>query len=318
MTVTLRQLRYFLALTETRHFGKAADRVHVSQPALSVQIRDLEALLGGPLVERGSAGLPLTPLGRQLEEKARAVVDGAQAIEGLGRRRSGLSGPLAVGMIPTIAPYLLPALIPALRRDHPDLDLSVQEAPTARLAEALAAGRIDAAVLATDEDTARFRALPLFNDRFLLAGTAPLIRSMTPPPVHPHPDAVDSERLLLLEEGHCLSDQALAACAIDRSALRLDLGATSLATLSGLASGGVGVTFLPELSLASELARQEGLTVLRFANPEPSRQVRLLLRRETPDDPWVGMLANALVASAEPLLAHARDAGRVYETVAPP
>ncbi|MBL3598110.1 LysR family transcriptional regulator [Rhodovulum sulfidophilum] len=307
MTITLRQLSYFLALAEHRHFGRAAETVHVSQPALSVQIRELEAELGVQLVERQPRGVILTPAGHDLLRHARRVMQEVRALKDAARWQRGLGGRLSLGLIPTVAPYLLPVALPLIRAENLTLEIGVREARTDRLLADLDEGRLDAALLALPTGRDDLVEAPLFEDRFLLAGSARQIAALGAGAEGVRPDALDPDRLLLLDEGHCLADQALEVCGMKRDETRVDLGASSLATLCGLAAEGFGLTFLPEIALRSERAASPALAVHRFATPEPSRRLGLVRRRISREDGWFVALAAILTEAGERLTRAARD-----------
>ncbi len=304
--ITLRQLEYFVALAEARHFGRAADMVHVTQPALSVQIRALEDHLGTALVERQPRKVILTAAGHELLTRARGILAQVQGLGDVARLAGGLSGPLALGMIPTVAPYLLPAALPLLTRHHPALDLRIRESRTEVLLEALADGHLDAAVVALPSGAPGLHERALFEDRFVLAGSRAAIEPLAGAPEALRPAQLDPDRLLLLEEGHCLADQALEVCALERSQTRVDLSASSLGTLCRLAADGYGLTFVPELALAAEMAALARLTPLRFAPPEPARVVGLVRRGSTPAGAWFDDLATLLERAGRMLTARAR------------
>ena len=291
MSVTFRQLRYLAALAEAGHFGRAAAAVNVSQPALSVQIRELEAALGTPLVERGGRKVVVTPTGREIVRRAQRILDQVREIEQLARWDRGLGGRLRLGVIPTVAPYLLAHALPLLRARHLALDLGVREARTERLLEEVRRGTLDAAVIALGEIPADLTAVPLFADRFVLAGTAGRLAAIGAPSAVLRPEDMEAERLLLLDDGHCLTDQTLAACAVDRARTPMDLRAASLTTLSRLVSEGMGLTLLPELAARAECAGAPALRLARFAAPEPARTVGLVRRALAVDDGWFGELA---------------------------
>lgn len=299
MNITLRQLRYFLSLAHHAHFTRAAEAIHVTQPALSMQIRALEESVGARLVERTPQGIVLTPQGRALQDHANRVMAAMVDLE-QGLRQPGQGGRLMLGMIPTVAPYLLPEALPILRARDIGRDLHLREAQTDRLIEELKAGRLDAIVVATPPDDDGVEATPLFTDRFLLAGSAARIDEQRSRAMGP--DALDPGQLLLLDEGHCLGDQALEVCGLNRRGSRLDLGAASLSTLCRLAAQGMGLTFLPEIARRQELAAAPGLTAIRFPEPQPSRQVMLMRRTSTPAQGWFDDLAHLLSSAAEPLL----------------
>ncbi len=300
MNLTLRQLRYFLALAEHRHFGRAAEACAVSQPALSVQIRELEAALGAPLAERGRREVVLTAAGREVAARAARVLAEVREIEQAARWTRGLTGRLSLGVIPTVAPYLLPAALPLLRARNLELDLGVREAQTSALVAEVRDGRLDAAVIAVPSGEEGLAEAVLFEDRFLLASPAG-----HPPPGALRPEDLKPERLLLLDEGHCLTDQALAACRLDRDRdrdrTRMDLRASSLSTLARLAAEGFGYTLLPEIAVAAEQAAAPGLAATRFAQPEPKRTIGLVRREISAGDGWFAELAEILKRAAEAL-----------------
>jgi LysR family hydrogen peroxide-inducible transcriptional activator len=299
MNITLRQIRYFLALSEMGNFTRAAETAYVSQPALSMQIRALEDVVGARLVERTTAGVVLTPQGRAFEIHARGVMSAMTELEA-GLRQPGQGGRLMLGMIPTVAPYLLPEALPILRARDIGRDLHLREAQTDKLLEELTSGRLDAVVVATPPDTPGLAATHLFEDRFLLAGSASRIDDLRAQALTP--DALDPGQLLLLDEGHCLGDQALEVCGLGRRSSRLDLGAASLSTLCRLAAQGMGLTFLPQIARQQEMAAAPGLTAIRFPDPQPSRHIMLLRRATTPAQGWFDDLAGMLRQAARPLL----------------
>jgi LysR family hydrogen peroxide-inducible transcriptional activator len=306
MSITLRQLRYFRALAEQRHFGRAAAEVNVSQPALSVQIRDLEAALGAPLVERRARDVALTPFGRRVLHHAGRVLDEMQALVETARWRDGLSGELALGIIPTIAPYILPGALAALRSRDIALDMRVREARTEDLAADLRAGRIDAALMALPLPGDDLEAVDLFEDRFLLAGSAARLAALENTGAALDPTALGSNPLLLLEDGHCLTDQALEVCGRGRGHAQIDTGASSLGTLSRLVAAGFGLTLMPEIAAPTEARAAPGMVLRRLRPPEPSRRVALVRRRGAGDTDWFDDLAGVLRAVGEDVLATAR------------
>jgi LysR family hydrogen peroxide-inducible transcriptional activator len=294
MRITLRQLRFLTALAEERHFGRAAAAVSVSQPALSVQIRELEAALGARLIERGPRGVVVTPTGREVLARARRILGEVREIEQAARWDRGLGGRLRLGVIPTVAPYLLPSALPRLRARNLSLDLGVREAQTDRLLEEVREGALDAAVVALPLEAAGLAAAALFEDRFLLAGSPARLAALAGGAAALRPEDMEAGQLLLLDDGHCLAGQTLAACAVDRSQVRMDLRAASLATLCRLVSEGFGLTFLPELAVRAERRAAPGLALLRFAEPEPRRTVGLVRRETSVDDGWFGELGAIL------------------------
>ncbi|WP_312162246.1 LysR substrate-binding domain-containing protein [Phenylobacterium sp.] len=265
---TLRQLRYLTALADERHFGRAAAACHVTQPALSMQIRDLEAELNLVLVERGRTGASLTDEGVALAERARALIAGVRDLEDFARERRGAhSRRLSLGVIPSVAPYLLPTILPVLQAAIPDLELKVRETQTAQLLTELAAGELDAVIAALPLAGEGIEAAPLFDDPFLLASPA------AAPLAAEDPRSLPSERLLLLEEGHCLREQALGVCAISDLST---FGATSLTTLLQLVAHGQGVTLLPQMA-ARDIADPR-IALARFPEPQPKRTIAMAWR----------------------------------------
>ncbi len=304
--VTLRQLRYFAALAEERNFGRAADRVHVSQPALSMQIRELEDALALTLIERGPREARLTAAGREVERRTQRILAEVVELESAARR-NGLAGQVNLGVIPTIAPYLLPEVLPQLRAHDITRDLRLQEATTDVLLTALERGQLDAIVIASAVQRPDLVTLPLFRDRFLLAGRIDRLARLSVDELRP--ESLNPDQLLLLTEGHCLADQALEVCGLNRRRTRLDLGATSLTTLCGLAAQGLGMTFLPEIAVAQERGAVPDLALRRFGTPEPDRQIVLVRRRASDTGPWFDDLAAALQVAGARLIEQARALG---------
>jgi LysR family hydrogen peroxide-inducible transcriptional activator len=277
--ITLKQLRYLTALAEHRHFGRAADACAISQPALSMQIRALEKDLGVALVERRHGDIALTETGRELARRGESVLAGAHDLVALARRRSApLTGTLALGVIPTLAPYVLPKLLPALQRQFPGLKVDLRETQTETLVAELMRGALDVLLLALPVQEIEAASLALFDDPFLLAVPRGDPR---PDGATVHADDVDLARLILLEEGHCLRDQALAFCAGDRRDKSFGLGATSLATVLQMVANGYGITLLPQVAVETE-ARDMRVKLLRFARPTPKRVIGLAWRPSSP------------------------------------
>ncbi|TPW28781.1 LysR family transcriptional regulator [Martelella alba] len=272
---TIRQLRYFEALARERHFGRAAEAVHVSQPALSAQIMEMEAELGSRLVERSRRTILLTAAGERVLDHAGKVLRAMEALEQAARPEAGpLSGPFRIGLIPTIAPYLIPALVPALKAGYPDAEIALKEAVTDRLLDELESGALDAVIAASPVTRDTIRSRPLFTDPFHLAVARNDRTLLTSPLTEAH---VDTERLLLLEEGHCLRDQALAVCHLAPQRNSINVGATSLTTLLQMVANDMGMTLIPEMAIATETARLP-LTILSFADPAPARAIGLFWR----------------------------------------
>lgn len=306
MNLTIRQLNYFKSLATHRNFGRAAEAVHVSQPALSVQIRDMEQALGAQLVERRSRDVALTPFGRLVLAQTEKVLTEMQALKDLARWNGGLSGELRLGIIPTIAPYLLPAALGAIRADDIGLVIQVQEGKTARLLEDLHTGRLDAIVLALPLENEKGLVFePLFEDRFLLAGTEARLTALGGRENSLRPDHIGPDTLLLLEDGHCLTDQALEVCGRGQEHAQINMGASSLSTLSRLVAAGFGLTLLPELAVGREA---EGLSLRRFGGQEPSRQVALVRRASSIDDGWFRTLVRILARAGQEITEEVRAA----------
>ena len=307
MNITLRQLTYFNALAEQRHFGRAAEVVNVSQPALSVQIREMEAALGQPLVERGPRNAVLTPFGRMILSHTQKVLGEMQALSEAARWRGGLSGRLNLGLIPTIAPYVLSDVLEALRSGDISLDVHVQEAKTDRLIRQLMAGQLDVAVMALPVVAEGLISTPLFEDRFLLAGSPARLDALGAGAEDLRPTGLGAAPLLLLEDGHCLSDQALEVCGRNRSHAQIDTGASSLATLSRLVAAGFGLTLIPELAAPAEMRASPDMQLVRFSSPEPSRQIGLVRRASSRQEGWFEELADVLRQVGKQLLKDVRN-----------
>ena len=277
MNITIRQLRYFEALARHGHFGRAAEASAISQPALSVQIRELEANLGAALFERSPRQVSLTSLGQEFASRVREILRGVDELGDLARAsRGGLSGRLRIGVIPTIAPYLLPTLAEALMRAYPGLDLDFRETVTPKLIEELEDGRLDTAILALPISEPSLVEVALFTESFVLV--RPEAEGDRPMPAAAR---LHEMRLLLLEEGHCFRDQALSFCDMPTVRARHGLDGSSLSTLVQMVGAGLGVTLIPEMAVAVE-ARSAPVAVGRFPDPQPSRVVGMTWRRSTP------------------------------------
>jgi len=288
---TLRQLRYLTALAEHLHFGRAAEACLATQSTLSAGLQELETILGVTLVERTKRKVMLTPLGEEVVARARSVLRGAEDIADLAAASTdALSGPLRLGVIPTIAPYLLPQALPALRQKYPNLRLYLREDLTARLLERLSAGDLDVALIALPWVSAEIETLTIGEDSFVLACPAnhPLAQrdSLTPA------DLIGQD-LLLLEEGHCLRDHALSACHLPGPARGEGVLGTSLATLVQMVANGLGVTLLPEMATrCGILAGTEVVT--RPVQNAGSRGIGLAWRPSSPRKAEFRLLGEAL------------------------
>ncbi|HUI12490.1 MAG TPA: LysR substrate-binding domain-containing protein [Xanthobacteraceae bacterium] len=294
--LTLRQLGYFEALARHSHFGRAAAACAISQPALSMQIKDLEEALGAVLIERGGRQVRLTKFG---EEAALRIRDILRAVDELGdfarASRDRLAGRLRIGMIPTIAPYLLPTVIENLTRLHPELDVHVREALTSKLIQELTEGRLDTAIVALPVSEPSLTEVALFAENFLLVR----------PGEHdgtPVPDGKDLReiRLLLLEEGHCFRDQALSFCNAQSALPREVLDASSLSTLVQMVSAGMGVTLIPEMAVPVE-TRSAPVSIARFKKPQPSRTIGMIWRKTSPLKEQLLQISEAVCRAAETL-----------------
>lgn len=277
--ISLKQLRYFDAVARFGHFGRAADHCAVTQPALSMQIQDLERELGLKLVERRRGGIRLTGQGREIARRAAQILAGVRDLKDHAQHLAeGLSGTLQLGVIPSVAPYLLPRFLPKLRETYPSLDVRIRETQTAQLTRELLEGELDLLIVALPVEQPDIETIRLFEDRFLLA--LPASRRIDSR-VRATPDILKGDRLLLLEEGHCLRDQALTFCDLRQVETIDTFGASSLTTLVQMVANGLGLTLLPEICLDVE-AERAALNIMRFAEPEPSRTLGLAWRATSP------------------------------------
>jgi LysR family hydrogen peroxide-inducible transcriptional activator len=300
---TLRQLRYFDALAGHSHFGRAATACGISQPALSMQIKELEEALGAVLIERGARQVRLTKFGEEAALRARDILRSVDELGDFARAsRDRLAGRLRIGMIPTIAPYLLPTVIGNLMRMHPELDIHVREALTSKLIQELAEGRLDTAIVALPVSEPSLTEVPLFAENFLLV--RPGEDEGTPVPSS---ETLCEMRLLLLEEGHCFRDQALSFCNMQSMPRREALDASSLSTLVQMVSAGMGVTLIPEMAVAVE-TRSAPVAVARFKDPQPSRTIGMIWRKTSPLAGQLQELSEAVCRSAD-ALREQHDAG---------
>lgn len=277
--LTFKQLRYVEALARLGHFGRAAEACAISQPALSMQIKAFEEELGLELFERDRRQVRLTGAGEEIVRRARDILRSLDELEGYARAsRDGLVARLRVGVIPTVAPYLLPSLISDLTRLHGGLDLHVRETLTPKLVEELNEGRLDLAIVALPVSEPSLTEIALFTESFVLVRS----RADEDKPA-PDREALREMRLLLLEEGHCFRDQALSFCdARPRPAQPRDLlDASSLSTLVQMVDAGLGVTLIPEMAVAVE-TRSAAVSIVRFRTPEPSRTIGMVWRKTSP------------------------------------
>lgn len=275
--LTMKHLRYFEALARLGHFGRAAEDCAITQPALSMQIRELEEIVGAPLVERAARQIRLTALGEDFAARAREILRAVDELGDLARAaRGSLAGRFRLGVIPTVAPYLLPRIIHALAETHPGLDPRPREAVTGKLVADLLAARLDAAIVALPVSEPALDEVALFDEEFVL---------VRPPadagkPV-PSAEKLREMRLLLLEEGHCFRDQALSFCKIPPSAPRALMEGSSLATLVQMVGAGIGVTLIPEMAVPVE-TRSAEVSIARLPEPRPRRTIGMVWRRSSP------------------------------------
>jgi LysR family hydrogen peroxide-inducible transcriptional activator len=274
---TLKQLRYFDALARFQHFGRAAEASSISQPALSLQIKELEQMAQTPLVERSARKVRLTAMGEDFVQKARDVLRAMDELEDLMRASKGpLAGRFRLGVIPTVAPYLLPATINTLSERFPEIDLEIRESVTRSLVGDLLESRLDAAILALPISEPSLREFSLFQENFVLVRPS----SESNKPI-PGPDTLRTMRLLLLEEGHCFRDQALSFCEITKTQPRQMMEGSSLSTLVQMVSAGMGVTLIPEIAVFLE-TRAADVSVARFPAPSPTRTIGMVWRKSNP------------------------------------
>lgn len=275
--ITLKHLRYFDALARHRHFGRAAEASSISQPALSLQVKELEEILGAPLVERGARQIGLTLLGEEVAARGREVLRAVDELGALARASTGpWSGRLRLGVIPTVAPYLLPRLMQELGGRFPELDLRPREAVTPKLLRDLGEGRLDLALLALPVSEPSLSEHPLLDEEFLLVRH----ESAADLPIPPLSD-LPAAPLLLLEEGHCFRDQAIAACKLPRGPAGEIMEGSALSTLVQMVGAGIGVTLIPEMAAEVE-GRSAPVVLHRLPEPRPGRRIGLVWRRSNP------------------------------------
>ncbi len=287
---TLRQLQFFMALVRRESFSKAADDCLVSQSTLSSAIKEMEMLIDQQLVDRSTRSFALTPAGEEVATRAPSLLAGAEDLVRAASGRRPLEGPFTLGVIPTIAPFVLPRAAKALKKAFPKLELYLREDLTATLAERLAAGLVDAAILAFPYDLPGIDFIEIADDPFWFACA----------PDHPLADQKSVSRgdvsgceLLLLEDGHCLREHAIDACELRDRDAAASFGGTSLFTLAQMTRAGLGATLLPEMAVRDGLAKSAGLTAIPFANPAPVRNIGVAWRRGS------GRKEEALAMAAE-------------------
>ncbi|MDQ2067599.1 LysR substrate-binding domain-containing protein [Xinfangfangia sp. CPCC 101601] len=285
--ITLRQLRYFDALARQGHFGRAAEAASISQPALSMQIKELEDSLGTPLLERGPRSFLLTAFGEDFLIRARAILRQVDELEDLARAaKTTLAGRLRIGVIPTVAPYLLPKLIPQLTALYPELELTLRETITPRLLRDLNEGRMDCALVALPVSEPSLEEVALFSEAFVLV--RPLSEAGRPVPDR---ESLSELRLLLLEEGHCFRDQALSFCTSDSPAVAREMmDGSSLSTLVQMVGAGIGVTLIPEMAVPVE-TRSAPVAISAFPEPQPRRTIGMVWRKSSPLAPQLRQIS---------------------------
>lgn len=294
--LTLKQMRYFEALAHHGHFGHAAEASAISQPALSMQIKELEESLGIALFDRGARQLRLTGFGETFLERVRVILRAVDELGELARASQGqLAGRLRIGVIPTIAPYLLPAIISDLTRMHAGLDIHVRETITPKLLQDLAEGRLDTAIVALPVSEPALTEVALFSENFVLVRPG----ADADKPV-PSAESLREMRLLLLEEGHCFRDQALSFCDMRSSRPRELLDGSSLSTLVQMVGAGIGVTLIPEMAVQIE-TRSAAVSVARFSGRQPSRSIGMVWRKTSPLTKQLLQVCDVVRSAAERL-----------------
>jgi LysR family hydrogen peroxide-inducible transcriptional activator len=277
--MNLRALQYFVKLSDLRHFSKAAEACFVSQPTLSTQVRKLEDELGVQLVERSPRKIMLTPVGEEIAERARLILSDVDQIRAVARRAGDpADGNLRLGLFPTLAPYILPHVIPGIRKQYPNLRLQLAEEKTDLILKMLQQGELDAALLALPINDDGLDMEILFEEPFVLAlpGEHPLGEK----PRITLKD-LDGSELLLMDEGRCLREHALEVCALAGAHERVDFHATSMETLRQMVAANVGITLMPLLSVKPPIAQTSNLITRRFASPAPSRTIAMVWRNSS-------------------------------------
>jgi LysR family hydrogen peroxide-inducible transcriptional activator len=292
---TLKQLQYLVALRDHGHFGQAAASCFISQSTLSASLRELETLMGVTLVERSRRVVRFTPLGGRIAEKARRVLREAEELSDMAQAEGlPLTGELRMGVIPTIAPFLLPASLPGLRRRWPELRLFLREETTQAACDALHRGQLDCVLLAAPFACGDAEMMDLFEDALLLA---------FPPGEDPPPQvgaqSIDEQRLLLLEDGHCLKDHALAACGRPQLRAEARMLGTSLHTLVQMVANGLGLTMVPEMAVAAGILEGTGVVTRPLGGEAAARTVALAWRRGSPRAEEFRMFGEALIAARQ-------------------
>jgi LysR family transcriptional regulator, hydrogen peroxide-inducible genes activator len=302
MNISIPQLRSLVTVADTLHFGHAADLCGISQPALSAHISQLERTFNAPLIERTTRRVLLTPFGDEVTEQARRVLEQFDTLATLSNtQREPLSGPLHLGVIPTIAPYLLAPALANVRTQRPQLQLYLREEQTDRLIDELHRGQIDIALLALPVTGNGMRSLALGEEEFQLV--VPLQHRLAKRK-YVHEDDLDGEETLLLEDGHCFRDQALAVCARGGAHETSSIRATSISTLVQMTANGLGITLLPRSAVVHEVASAQDVVAIPFARPRPTRTIGLLWRTSSSRDEEFAALGDLLKSSLSPHLGY--------------
>lgn len=298
--MNLRALQYFVKLADLRHFSKAADACFVSQPTLSTQIKKLEDELGVQLVERSPKNIMLTPVGEEIADRARLVLSDIDQIRAVARRSGNpAKGSVRLGLFPTLAPYLLPHVVPQIRETYPNLRLQLAEEKTETILTMLRQGELDAGLLALPIHDEGLEMEILFEEPFVVA--APADHSLSKKRQISMKD-LDGTELLLLEEGHCLREHALEVCALAGAHERVDFHATSMETLRQMVAASVGVTLMPLLSVKPPIAKTQNVVIRPFVDPAPNRTVALVWRSSSALSAFLMELAKCLKDLPAPLL----------------
>jgi LysR family hydrogen peroxide-inducible transcriptional activator len=297
MELKLKDLRYLVAVADLRHFGRAAARCFVSQPTLSAQLKKLEQALGVQLIERAPNNVSLTPTGEEIVARARRIIEASDEVVTLARsQRDPLAGRLSVALLPTIGPYLLPRVAPLIRKTLPRLQLRLYEYTTAAMLERLHAGDLDVGILALPVEMQGLESRELYREPFLVA-----LPERHPLAAHDTVRVADlkGETLLLLEDGHCLRDQALEVCSRVGVREQQDFRATSLETLRQMVATGAGITLLPELAGRGAYRSARGVALRPFARPAPVRHIGALWRRSSARRAAIDALCKLLAEHAQ-------------------
>lgn len=314
--MTLRELEYLVALAKYLHFGRAAEACQVSQPTLSAQIKKFEDELGVALVERDSRGVILTSYGHETAARARQILLEIQQLkESVQQNRNPEVGSIRLGVFPTLGPYLLPHVVSPIRKRFPELELLLIEEKSPSLLSRLRAGEIDAAILALPVNDSQLRTEFLFEERFLLAvpNSHPLARRASI-----GIGELVNHDLMLLEDGHCLRDQALEVCEFSGAGERSSFRATSLETLRQMVSAEVGLTLLPELATLNQGTLSSGIHLLNFSDSKPSRRIAMCWRKSSAREPLFLNLAQLIKTCASQVLSAAANTPKPSQTRASP